>query len=234
MSYRLEGQNVILYDATQRLGQSFTPAATAAGAHVIAHETDSTILPAPYMDEADVEAFFDQALYDLPQLDALVHHIALPCVDQPPLLADISLAAWNCVLEEHLRFPFLLARRAINEFLASGTGGRILHIVSTAGPGAPTPLGHTAVLTALRALARSITKEYGARGVACNQIIYRPCVRSTNERPGTSRTDHRYVDVGSSANAEVIDLAIFLLSESASFVNGEVLDLSVRPGGATS
>ena len=61
--------------------------------------------------------------------------------------------------------------------------------------------------TALDAFGRSVAKEYGRRGIRCNTVVLDPLGLAP-------------------ASASALDTILFLLSEDASFVNGDLLQVS--------
>jgi 3-oxoacyl-[acyl-carrier protein] reductase len=148
--------------------------------------------------EDDVELLFDRALEHMDEVGALVVVCAAAAHGS---LLDVSAVEWRDALARGLRAPFLLARRAVEEFLATGHGGRIVLV-------APAPTGPTAAAAAagLPGLCRSLTKEVGRRQITCNVVA-----------PGDEACD---VEIG--------DAVAFLLSGAASFVCGETI--RVRAG----
>jgi hypothetical protein len=63
------------------------------------------------------------------------------------------------------------------------------------------------VAAALVSLGRSIAKEAAGRAVACNVVVSRSGSASTSSR------------------ARIVDAALYLASEDASFVNGELVEV---------
>ena len=149
----------------------------------------------------EVERLFDRAGEQFFALHVLVFNGADGPVLADRPLAETSLAEWNQNLAVHLRGPFLVVQRALQEFLAGGEGGRIVYLI----PAGTEGLGQAVVGSALRSLVRSVAKEYGRRGIACNAVLV--------------------PDEPAQAVAETV---LFLSSAEASFVNGEVLNLERR------
>jgi NAD(P)-dependent dehydrogenase (short-subunit alcohol dehydrogenase family) len=127
-----------------------------------------------------------------------------------------------------LRQAFWLARRVIWEFLAGGNGGRLVFVTEPPrqwAAGGPGDEPNTVVGGALCSLSRSIAKEVGSRAVACNVVLAAPAL------PAGDRTGRSGPRPASAAHLSLplIESALYLASEDASFVNGEVL--TVRVGG---
>ena len=170
-----------------------------------------TFVPVKLSTEEDVEHLFDVALEQLSALHVVVHNVAGTVKDNTQPLIDLSLDDWNAVLAAQLQTPFWLSRRAIQEFLAAGEGGRIVYILPALSETSSASFG--AAHTAFHALVRSIAKEYGRRGVACNDV-------ALSGAEGTDRP--KEVNAGTSPWSQAAELALFLASVEASFVNGEI------------
>jgi 3-oxoacyl-[acyl-carrier protein] reductase len=241
-STALTGQGILVSGGTWGVGRSVVIEAVRRGAHVVfcGHAANDTLgaeimaearaqagsgqvtfVPTNLAVESDVERFFDVALEQLPALHAVIHsaEAAVRHDDQP--LIELSLADWNATLSTNLREPFWVSRRAVQEFLAIGEGGRIVHIIS-AGDEAPSA-SRAASHTALQAFVRSIAKEYGRRGVACNAVA----VRNARGKEVYAREQLKPDRLGEQQtfrqSAAIAELVLFLASTDASFVNGEVL-----------
>jgi len=212
-----------------------------AGAKVIAAARSAGVaervsfVSADVSSEADIDRLFDLALERLPDLHVLVNNLENAAVLNDKPLIEISLTDWNKVLATNLRQPFLLSRRAIQEFLAGGEGGRIVHITSADTNGATSQASYTASRTALRAFIRSIAKEYGRRGIACNAVATRGNLETEMTAPLSPKEPRARALllphhlrcqpelVLSKVEGAVAEAVLFLASDEASFVNGEVL-----------
>jgi 3-oxoacyl-[acyl-carrier protein] reductase len=166
--------------------------------------------------ESEVDRLFDLASDLLPELRVLVVNlVGHGALFQGKSLLETSLEEWSQGLSAGLRIPFLVTQRAVQEFVVGGEGGRVVYILATPPAGGiPAFAGMTAAhvsmeaaQSALASFTRSIAKEYGRRRIVCNAVLLRG--------DGTSGP----VD----AAAETV---LFLASEEASFVNGEVLEVT--------
>jgi NAD(P)-dependent dehydrogenase (short-subunit alcohol dehydrogenase family) len=165
-----------------------------------------SFIAADLADESSVEQLGDAALERLPGLSALIHNLEPRAVLERKSLIDISLAEWNGVLATELRVPFMLARRAVEEYLFGQAGGRIVYVAYAGCDGTKPPASYAAAQTCLRALVRCITKEFGRREVACNAVV-------------------AYQDHGQVVPDELIESVLFFASTESAFVNGEFLDI---------
>lgn len=231
---RFDGQNWVVIGGAEGVGQAVTLLAAQRGATVVCSgrpggETAAAELLAaasaagvsdrlcfvaadPTSPE-EVERLFDQALEHFFDLHVLVvadtGRSALPRAGP---LAETSLAEWDQNLAVYLRGPFLAVQRALQEFLAGGEGGRIVLIIPSSGQGESLSAREIVAAAALRSFVRSVAKEYGRRGIACNAVI----VARLGDRP--QQEEDR-----SQQGAVVAETVLFLASSEASFVNGEVL-----------
>ncbi len=163
--------------------------------------------------ESGIKRLFDEALERLEDLSVLIHCLATPAVSAPSL-AKISRDEWDCMMSVYLREPFLASQCAIQEFLATGKGGHIIFVLSAESDDTTSQAGYTVVQYALYAFIRSIAKEYGRRGIVCNAVT----VRDEN--------DSRHLRGSNAHHEAVIETILFLASNEASFVNGEMIPVT--------
>jgi len=170
--------------------------AGAAAAIAAALETASAraiaIASVPLDDEASVARAFDAAASAVPEPAGVV---VLVGMDPEGPLAETSLEEWERTIDRRLRQAFLIAQRAVDDFLVSGTPGRVLFVLGWPG----TPVGSLEILeSALYSLSRSIAREYGRRAITANFVI-------AGDVNGT------------------LEVIRFLASADSSFVNGELM-----------
>jgi NAD(P)-dependent dehydrogenase (short-subunit alcohol dehydrogenase family) len=145
-------------------------------------------------------------------------------------LAGTSPEDWDATLATNLRGHFLVARAALETLGNEGTdgnGGSIVFIGSVAGlqPGSRLP-AYDASKAGLIGLARHVALEGARHGVRANVVapglIDTPLGRlATRGRPSRARTP---VPLGRQGTAwEVGAVVVFLLSDEASYVTGQVL-----------
>jgi 3-oxoacyl-[acyl-carrier protein] reductase len=161
--------------------------------------------------EDDAERLFGAAVARLPRVDVVVHAV----VDPPTRrFMETSQAEWDGAVARALRAGFFVSRLAVEEFLAHGKGGRLVHIAPLVRPGAPGQALAAASLHALLSLMRSTAKEYGPRRVACNAVVPVPSGAA--------------VPAAGPTGDAVTEAVLFLASPEASYVNGEALRASCR------
>jgi NAD(P)-dependent dehydrogenase (short-subunit alcohol dehydrogenase family) len=153
--------------------------------------------------------------------------------DMQPL-AGVELASFERTLRVNLVGTFLVAKHALPHLVAHG--GAIVTIASTAGiRGHGFGSGYTASKGGVVALTRLLAEQYGPQGVRANCIC--PGATDTPMTGGAFREGElaertkRGIPLHRIAEPhEIGDVACFLLSDDASYVNGQVVAVD---GGAT-
>jgi NAD(P)-dependent dehydrogenase (short-subunit alcohol dehydrogenase family) len=144
-------------------------------------------------------------------------------------LEEHSLADWQRVLDVNLTGPFLCARRVLRG-MREARYGRVVIIGSSAGidgaGAAPPPLaGYAASKAGAMTLAKSIAREYAPFGVTANALA--PTLIDTGMLLTLASDFRSAIPVGRYGRPqEVADLAVFLCSEHAGYITGEVVDIN--------
>lgn len=184
-----------------------------------------TYLVTELLQEEEIESLFDTALERLTGLNVLIQNLEAPGVQDTRPLHETCLEEWNRVLSTQLRSPFMVARRALEEFLVAQVNGRIVYISYSGNDAVTTSPGYSAAQAGLHALVRCITKEFGRRELACNAVIVHEdgleAISTLEPAIAPSERIHSVLEVSS----ELAETVLFLASREASFVNGEVLDI---------
>jgi NAD(P)-dependent dehydrogenase (short-subunit alcohol dehydrogenase family) len=204
---------VVLVRGASALPAAIARAATGQGARVVLSLEDED-----HAADSDDRAI-DAAVTRFSRLDTV---IAVVHATRLASLHDLSLDEWERLVVAPLRRVLRLARSAIEEFLAEGTGGRIVLIVD-APPGGDARGSNAIVAQALVSLARSIAREYGRREVACNVLLPTGHAAGGTVAAASTRPDDEHDATSSGDVVAVIRHALFLASPAASFINGEAL-----------
>jgi 3-oxoacyl-[acyl-carrier protein] reductase len=149
---------------------------------------------------------------------------------RPGPLEEISLEQWRSVLDANLTTTFLTAKSFLPRMAGRGSGS-LITMASTAGRMAsPAPAAYSAAKAGVVMLSRNLASEFGNRGIRVNCIAPSTIVteRLQLQIPEeTRRAIAASVPLGRFGSPDdVAHAALFLASESASWVTGVTLDVS--------
>jgi NAD(P)-dependent dehydrogenase (short-subunit alcohol dehydrogenase family) len=170
-------------------------------------------------DADQCERLMDEAVEALGGLDGVVLNVGIGAGLK---LEGTTAEIWDQVMAVNLRSHFLVARHALPKL---GRGGSLVFIGSVAGlrPGSFVPSYDTSK-AALAGLSRHVALEGSRRGVRANLLapglIDTPLGRLASKmRPGREKAP---IPLGRQGTAwEVAYMAVFLLSDEASYVTGQ-------------
>jgi NAD(P)-dependent dehydrogenase (short-subunit alcohol dehydrogenase family) len=247
----LEGRHVLVTGAASGIGEAVCGRLVREGALVTLVDRDAERLaavhdglsttggrvwacPTDVGDESGVRSAVAQAVERLGPLRGAVTSAGIfdPGDMQP--LAGVELASFERTLRVNLIGTFLVAKFALPHLIEHG--GAIVTIASTAGiRGHGFGSGYTASKGGVVALTRLLADQYGPHGVRTNCIC--PGATDTPMTGGAFREGElaerakRGIPLHRIAEPrEIGDVACFLLSDDASYVNGQVIAVD---GGAT-
>jgi NAD(P)-dependent dehydrogenase (short-subunit alcohol dehydrogenase family) len=245
VSYRplsLEGRVAVVVGGTSGIGRTLALGLAEAGADVVATARSAANLEAAaaeieargrrtlrirsdVTDRASLEALRDQVLAGFGRVDILVSCAGR--TQRTPTL-DVSEADWNAILETNLTGT-LRACQIFGRPMIERGYGRIINIASL---GSFVGLFEVAAYAASKAGVASLTRqlaiEWGSKGVCVNAImpgVFRTALNG-DLLDGTPRGQEFLLRTPMRRFGRLDELAgaaVFLASESASFVNGEVL-----------
>jgi NAD(P)-dependent dehydrogenase (short-subunit alcohol dehydrogenase family) len=175
--------------------------------------------------EADLESLVDQAMERFGRIDILVNNAGTNPYFGPTLEADA--AAWDKTFEVNLRGYFLLTRIVYRAWMGEH-GGVVLNIASTGGLRPSMGLGVYDVTKAgVIMLTRQLAREIGGR-VRVNCIapgLFK--TRFAEALWGNPEILERVLASNPMGRVgeppEVAGAAVFLVSDAASYINGQVL-----------
>jgi 3-oxoacyl-[acyl-carrier protein] reductase len=177
--------------------------------------------------QADVERLLAEAVGWLGGLDALVTVVggySLFTTWTP--LAEVTDEQWNLIMDLNLTYVVRFAREALKVFLAQGTGGSIVCIGSISGNVAsPYATAYGAAKAGLTNLAKSVSVEYGDRGIRMN-VVSCGVIATEAQRanfPNGGGLAERIPAGRPGRPEEVAAAVVFLASRYASYVSGQNL-----------
>jgi len=159
------------------------------------------------------------------RVDVLVNNAG---ITRDNLLIRMSDEEWDQVLRTNLDSAFYTTRAVIRPMMKQKSG-RIINMASVVGiMGNQGQANYAASKAGLIGFSKSVAKEYGAKGITCNVVA-----------PGFIQTDmieslpKEYMDtiIGQTplkrlgSVADIAGAVLFLASESASYVTGQVLSV---------
>jgi 3-oxoacyl-[acyl-carrier protein] reductase len=237
MKIDLTGRAALVTGASRGIGREIAIALAGAGAKVACVATNEALLadlaakigPAALplrcdvSKAAEVEAAVEKAAEAFGGLDILVNNAG---ITRDNLLLRIKEDDWDAVLDTNLKAPFLFTKAA-GRFLMRSKAGRVINIASVSGIlGNAGQANYSASKGGLVSLTKTAARELGSRGVTVNAVA--PGFIKTDM---AAKVDPKVIEgvvaglplkrLGEAA--EIASAVLFLASDLASYVTGQVL-----------
>lgn len=242
---QLAGKRVLVTGGARGLGAEFANAAAAVGARVVVadilaergHATVATLrgqgceahfVALDLADPASIERCAVETVALLGGLDGLVNNAAVTDSGGKGM-DELDIVVWDRVMQVNVRGTWLMTRAARPHLAASGAG-RVVNLASdTALWGAPRLLAYVASKGAIIAMTRSLARELGADGIAVNAVA--PGLVAVEATDYVPAARHQLYFAGRAIQREqlpqdVSGVVVFLLSEAAGFVTGQLLPVN--------
>lgn len=192
----------------------------------LAESTGSLAIRADSASEAQVVNAVSQAEAQLGKIDCLINNAGISSFS---LFTDLTLDEWNEMLSVNLTGAFLYSR-AVIPGMVNRKCGRIVNISSMWGlVGSSCEVHYSTVKAGLIGMTKALAKELGPSGITVNAIA--PGMINTEMNSHLSSEDVAalveetpLMRIGQPS--DVAAAALFLCSEDASFITGEVMNLS--------
>ena len=245
----LSGRTAIVTGSGQNIGRAIALELARAGANVVVNGHRSSpameavteeirglgvegmTAVADVGDAKAVQAMVDKAVERFGSVDIAISNVS---VRRRQAFLDISVADWNAVLSTNLSASFYLARACLPSMMKKGWG-RIVHISGCEGFAPEPDQAHKVTCKAgVFALAKAIALEFGPYGITANTVA--PGIIDTVRDPADDLDRKRERRRESRRQAlpvrrlgrveEVAAACLYLCSERAGFVTGQVLHVN--------
>jgi NAD(P)-dependent dehydrogenase (short-subunit alcohol dehydrogenase family) len=215
--FAANGAAVVIADLNETAGNKLAADIGAQGGKVLFIKTSVT-------DAANVQAAIDRTVQHFGRLDFAVNCAGIS--GESNTLTDYSLEGWHQNLDVNLNGVFYSLRSQIPAMLQNG-GGSIVNLSSIMGlVSSPTTPAYVAAKHAVAGLTKNAAQTYAAKGVRVNAVcpgyIDTPMLRA-NATPEMMSAGAAMHPIGRLGKAdEIAAMAVFLCSDSASFITGGV------------
>lgn len=177
-------------------------------------------------DFAGTGAVVAEVLKDFGQIDILVNNAG---ITKDGLVMRMSEAQWDAVIAVNMKSAFNFLH-AVVPAMAARKQGSIINMSSIAGQmGNPGQVNYAATKAGLIAMAKSVAKEMGSRGIRANAIAPGFIVSEmTNALPETVRAEYlKQIPLHRGGTPEdIANAALFLASDLSSYITGQVIPVN--------
>jgi 3-oxoacyl-[acyl-carrier protein] reductase len=245
---KLAGRVALVTGSSRGIGRATAEALAAAGATVAVHNRASAVAAeelaskiagngtaaraygADFNTDGAVDALIAAVTADFGGIDILVNNAAMLRVANTEATPD---ELWDEIISVDLTGPFRCVQRVLPSMRERG-GGAIVNVASIAGVnGGVMGPGYAAAKGGLISLTRYLSRDCIKHGVRVNCVA--PTLTDTDllATPGVAETTERILRTNPmgrfAAPAEVAQVIRFLVSDDASFVNGECVMVTGGP-----
>ncbi|MEW6615642.1 MAG: glucose 1-dehydrogenase [Thermodesulfobacteriota bacterium] len=215
-----EGAKVVITDINEENAIKVANDIKAKGGSAIAVRTDVTRID-------EVEALMAKAVEAFGKLDILVNNAGF---NRDMLIKDMTEKDWDDVLDTDLKGAFLCAKFA-TKYMVEQKYGKVVNISSRAWHGNPGQANYSSAKAGIIGLTKSMAWEFGRYNINVNAIA--PGIIATELMKGHPKfemiKERQLANMPIKRLGEPIDVAntiLFLVSDEASFISGEVIHVS--------
>ena len=171
----------------------------------------------------ETQAVVEEIIRDFGRIDILVNNAG---ITKDGLVMRMSEEQWDAVIAVNLKSAFNFIHAVVPQ-MARQKSGSIINMASIAGQmGNPGQVNYASSKAGLIAMAKSVAKEMGSRGIRANAIAPGFIVSEmTNALPEAVREEYiKNIPLKRGATVEEIaNTALYLASDLSSYVTGQVI-----------
>ena len=171
----------------------------------------------------ETHAVVEEILKEFGHIDILVNNAG---ITKDGLVLRMSEAQWDAVIAVNLKSAFNFIHAVIPS-MARQKGGSIINMASIAGQmGNPGQINYASSKAGLIAMAKTVAKEMGSRGIRANAIAPGFIVSEmTNALPEAVREEYiKSIPLKRGGTVdEIANTALYLASDLSSYVTGQVI-----------
>lgn len=252
--FSLDGLVAVISGGGGGIGSALAVAFAEAGARVVvagrtkdsldattervrASGSDGLTVVADVTDEADSERLVRETVEKFGRIDILVNAVGGGAGKALHNAESYPRSDWDWIMELNVRSTLVPTQAVARQMIAQGGGGRILNISSVRG-NLGIKAGYSAYVAAkgaINSLTRQWATEWAPHGIRVNAImptfVDTPQVAMLLEDPAFKAAIVNRIPLGRvGETSDIVGPAIFLCSDAASFVTGQILGID---GGLT-
>ena len=242
---RLGGKSVVVTGASSGMGKAITERFVNEGANVIAiarridrlealaaslKDAPGRVIPfqGDISKEETMNNAIDLAVKEFGRLDVLVNNAGI--MDDMSPIGDIKNEKIEQIFSVNVYGPMYAMRKAVQVFLAQGSGGNIINVASLGAMRSCAGAVYTASKAAVVSLTKNTAYMYMPNGIRCNAIApggIATEISSSMGMPnmaGYGRVKNVLATAPEPGSPEQIaNAALFLASDESSYISGDVL-----------
>lgn len=210
---------VVNYHSSQQAAEETVAAIVGEGGRAVAFAADVS-------DEAAVRGLFRFAVEQFGGIDVLVCNAGIV---RDKLLGTMTLDDWDSVLEVNLRSVFLCIREALPHMMAKRAGSVVSLSSVSADRGTRGHSNYAASKGGINSMTRALAVELGRKGIRINAVSPGPILTEMTDRVRTFAGEDIKKEIALRRFGEPEEVARavrFLASSEASFITGEVLQVT--------
>lgn len=220
------GKELVRHFTKNGYSVAFTFKSSVDEATALSLETGALTIRADSQIEADVKYAVRATIEQFGKIDCLVNNAAISSFS---LFTDITLDEWNEMVSVNLTGAFLYSKAVIPDMLKRKSG-RIINITSMWGlVGSSCEVHYSATKAALIGMTKALAKELGPSGITVNAVAPGVINTEMNSKLNEEEREQLVNDTPLMRMGEPSDVAeavFFLAEDGASFITGEVLNVS--------